>query len=78
MIELIQTFLISLIVIAPAWKICGKAGFNPYLSLVVFIPFLGLVILLLILAFANWPILKRNDRVGGKAFMFGLGMPELL
>jgi len=78
MSELIQVFLVAFIIIVPAWKICGKAGFNPYLSLMVFIPLLGPVILLMILAFANWPVLKRNTTVGAITFMFGIGMPELL
>ncbi len=48
--------LLGLLLILPAWKICGKAGFNPLLSLLVFVPYLGYLALSLILAFAAWPM----------------------
>ena len=41
------------IVIVPTWFICKKAGFSPWLSLLTLIP-LGGVILLYVLAFAEW------------------------
>jgi hypothetical protein len=40
-------------VIIPLWFICKKAGFSPYLSLLVLVP-LGSLILLYILAFGEW------------------------
>jgi len=75
---LIQGILIALIIILAAWKICKKAGFSPYLSLIVFIPLLGPVILMLILSFLNWPVVKKKASGGVTAFMFGLGFPEIV
>ena len=42
------------IVIVPCWFICKKAGFSPWLSLLCLIPSFGLLILLYVLAFADW------------------------
>lgn len=44
-----------LLVLIPTWFICKKAGFSPWLSLLVFVPMGGLV-LLYILAFAEWKV----------------------
>ncbi|WP_417317091.1 hypothetical protein [Emcibacter sp.] len=47
--------LIAVLLLIPAWKICGKAGFSPALSLLILIPGLGYLILLIILAHSDWP-----------------------
>jgi len=57
--DLIQGFVAALIVIVPLWKIHEKAGFNPYLSLIAFVPWLGLLVSPLILAFAPWPTFNK-------------------
>jgi ABC-type transport system involved in cytochrome c biogenesis permease subunit len=41
------------VVIIPTWFICKKAGFSPWLSLLNIVP-LGSLILLYVLAFAEW------------------------
>lgn len=43
------------IVIVPTWFICKKAGFSPWLSLLNIVP-CGTLILLYILAFADWRV----------------------
>jgi len=43
------------IVVLPFWFICKKAGFSPWLSLLNIIP-LGNVILIYVLAFAEWKV----------------------
>ena len=43
------------LVMVPTWFICKKAGFSPWLSLLSLLPSLGLLILLYLLAFAEWP-----------------------
>lgn len=43
------------IIIVPLWQICKKAGFSPWLSLLVLVPF-GALILLYVLAFARWKV----------------------
>jgi hypothetical protein len=43
------------VVIVPCWFICKKAGFSPWLSLLNIVPF-GSLILLYVLAFAQWKV----------------------
>jgi hypothetical protein len=45
-----------LIYILPFWFICKKAGFSPFLSLLIMVP-LGNLILIYILAFADWKVI---------------------
>lgn len=42
------------------WRIFKRAGFNPLMSLIIFIPTVGVVLVLCILAFARWPAEKDN------------------
>lgn len=54
--------LLLVTLVAPAvifWRIFGKAGFSPYLSLLMALPFFNLF-LLMMLAFAPWPSLERQ------------------
>jgi hypothetical protein len=44
------------IIIIPFWFICKKAGFSPWLSLLCLIPSLGILILIYVLAFAQWKV----------------------
>ena len=43
------------VVIIPFWFICRKAGMSPWLSLLWFVPFGGLI-LCYVLAFADWNV----------------------
>lgn len=46
----------------PAWQITKKTGFNPAMTLLVLVPFLGGLIGLIlfwILAFKQWPLERR-------------------
>jgi hypothetical protein len=43
------------IIIVPTWFVCKKAGFSPWLSLLVIVP-LGGMVLLYVLAFADWKV----------------------
>jgi hypothetical protein len=45
-----------IIVIIPFWFILKKAGFTPWLSLVCLVPSLGILVLLYVLAFAEWKV----------------------
>lgn len=47
-------FLVVLIV--PVWFICKKAGLSPWLSLLCLVPTVGLLVLLYVLAFADWNV----------------------
>jgi len=53
--DLIGQIVIGILLVVPLWKIHGKAGKNPALSLFVFLPYLGLLIVSLVLAFSRWP-----------------------
>lgn len=45
------------IVMVPCWFICKKAGFSPWLSLACIVPSLGTLVLLYVLAFADWKVM---------------------
>jgi hypothetical protein len=40
------------------WKICSKAGFSGWLSLLMLVPIANLI-LILVIAFADWPVHKE-------------------
>jgi hypothetical protein len=44
------------IVMIPCWFVLKKAGFTPWLSLLCIMPTLGTLILLYVLAFAQWKV----------------------
>jgi hypothetical protein len=67
--EMIQKFMMMIIpmmmigyvvvvalVMVPCWFILKKAGFSPWLSLLCIVPSLGTLVLLYILAFADWKV----------------------
>lgn len=45
------------LVMVPCWFILKKAGFSPWLSLLCLFPSLGTLILLYVLAFAEWKVM---------------------
>lgn len=53
--DIIGSLAVAAILIVPVWKIFGKAGFTPALSLLLFVPYVGIVIAALLLAFRRWP-----------------------
>jgi hypothetical protein len=48
---LLESAIIAVILIYPTWRIFGRAGFHPALSLLLFVPGIGLLIVLFILGF---------------------------
>ncbi|WP_109485565.1 hypothetical protein [Occallatibacter savannae] len=53
-------YLIAILLFAvPSWFILKKAGFSPWLSLLCIVPTLGTVVLLFILAFAEWKVVPN-------------------
>jgi hypothetical protein len=59
---IVQWLIISaLLFVMPFWKICGRAGFRPALSLIALIPG-GILVLLWVIAFAKWPALKEEKK----------------
>lgn len=56
-------FLVILIalVMVPCWFICKKAGFSPWLALLCLFPSLGTLVLLYVLAFAEWKVVPAPE-----------------
>ena len=54
--------LVAVLVVVPVWRICTKAGYSGWLSLLVLVPIVNLV-LLYFLAFAEWPLERRDSPV---------------
>jgi len=51
-----QVIFIAVILLYPIWRIFKRTGLNPLLSLSVFIPYVGILVSGLILAFATWKL----------------------
>lgn len=51
----------ALILIIPAWVVATKTGRHGAISLLHFIPFLGGIVYLAILAFGQWPATDGED-----------------
>ena len=47
------------VIVIPLWRVCDRAGFNPALALLAFVPFAGVVIVGAVLAFGDWPALRK-------------------
>ena len=58
-IILVLGAILALVAVLPFWFICKKAGLSPWLSCLMIVPF-GAVVLPFILAFIDWPSLKRD------------------
>ena len=56
-VYLIFMVVILAVLIIPFWFILKKAGFSPWLSLINIVPTFGTLILLYILAFAEWKVI---------------------
>jgi uncharacterized membrane protein YhaH (DUF805 family) len=42
------------LLVLPFWKLCERTGFSGWFSLVIFVPFIGLLGLAYIIAFSHW------------------------
>lgn len=54
-IIVIGSLLLSAVLAFPIHRIMKRAGLNPALSFIVFVPVVGYLLVLGILAFSNWP-----------------------
>ena len=79
--EMIQKFMMMIIpmmmigyvvvvalVMVPCWFILKKAGFSPWLSLLCIVPSLGTLVLLYILAFADWKVIAAPQAMYPPAY----------
>ena len=57
---LIEWVIVAILIIIPDWRILGKAGYPPALALLIIVPLLGNLCILAVLAFTEWPALKRR------------------
>jgi hypothetical protein len=62
--ELIVVFFMGFLLIYPFWRIFSKAGYPGWMSLGMFFPVLNFI-LILILAFSEWPIERELRARGG-------------
>jgi len=51
--------IVALLIVAPFWRICEKAGFPGIVALLVFAPVINLIFLYW-LAFTDWPSQRAN------------------
>lgn len=55
-------FIIVLVLtVYPTGRIMSRAGFNPAFSFLIIIPLIGPLIVLIILAYRDWPTLKTSN-----------------
>jgi hypothetical protein len=54
--------LFAVIILIPYWRIFGKAGFSPWLSLLMLVPLVN-VVMLYILGFSDWPSLREQNSI---------------
>ncbi len=52
--HVIGSFAFALVVIIPLWRVFERAGLAPALALIVLAPYVGIVVVAMILAFAAW------------------------
>lgn len=60
MIPIIILVAIALVMV-PCWLILKKAGFTPWLALLCILPSLGTLVLLYVLAFAEWKVVPAQQ-----------------
>jgi hypothetical protein len=58
--ETLGYLVVMVLVIVPAWRVFARAGLAPALSLLVFVPFVGLFIAGVVLALRRWPSLESE------------------
>ena len=54
----------AIVVIIPFWRLCQRAGYSPWLSLLMALPLVNLIFIY-VLAFSNWPSQKGTVVSGG-------------
>jgi hypothetical protein len=62
MAEFIGGVIGLILVIVPLWRICARAGFSPALSLLAIIPWLGFLIVAVVLGFSEWPATRTHGQ----------------
>jgi uncharacterized membrane protein YhaH (DUF805 family) len=58
------------------WRIFSKTGYSGAMSLLALIPFVGTLIVLLVLAFGDWPALRELNMLRQQRGMMPPGYPQ--
>jgi hypothetical protein len=64
LVLLIGHLLVALLLIVPTWRIFVRAGFSGALSLLHLVPVVGLLVIMAILAFSDWPAGEAREARG--------------
>ncbi|MEA2784915.1 MAG: hypothetical protein QOF71_1019 [Candidatus Eremiobacteraeota bacterium] len=71
-VALIFGLIFIVIIVAIYYLIIKKTGYNPLLCLLIFVPFIGALIIFIMLAFTEWPIQRElrelQARLGGGGY----------
>jgi len=59
-VSLIGLLIGTILFIVPAWRILARAGYPGALALLTIVPFLGSLCIFIVLAFTEWPALRRR------------------
>lgn len=59
---LIGYFVVVALLMVPCWFILKKAGFTPWLAVLCIVPSLGTLVLLYVLAFAEWKVVPAPQQ----------------
>lgn len=51
-----------LLTVIPTWRIVQRTGYPPALSLLVVVPLIGPLVVLIVLAYGDWPLKKTGMR----------------
>ena len=62
--HVIGSFAFALVVMIPLWRICQRAGLPAALALVALVPYIGIVIVVAVLAFTRWTGARAADGFG--------------
>lgn len=57
---ILSALIIGVLLVIPSWRIFRRAGLDPWISLVVLVPGIGMTIALAVLAFVDWPAASGN------------------
>lgn len=60
-LNLVPMLIGMVVFIIPAWAIAAKTGRHGAISLLIFLPFIGGIIYMAILAFGRWPATDGED-----------------
>ena len=64
MFVVVGHLLFALLLIIPTWRVFVRAGFSGALSLLHLVPFVGLLVIMAILAFSDWPAGEARESSG--------------